>query len=450
MASSSPPSLFYDVYLSFRGNTTRKTIVHQLSTALTSASITIFRDDVRLISGEVVPTDLINGFRRSRIYLVIFSSDYASSKWCLNQLVWMMECWKTDNKLVLPIFYGVDPSDIRNQKGSFADALEMHSSQEQPQTVLEWRAALTQAGNICGWHTKNQRNADLIRNIVKCLQSKGLPTRLNISIYPIRYDMCDEYIKVFLRAGSQEAVIVGICGPGQMGKTAMARVMYDQILLNFDGGCFLTDVGQRSYQPNYLVRLQETLLSEILSESNVNISDTRMGIDMIAQNLCSKRVLVVLDNVDDLRQIYALVGDRKFFGPGSKIIITTTDVQLLELFGVDQFILTRGRPLPENVAAIWEPYQRSRCIVAGLKEYIETFNYQRQEKLRYLQALLLQERQKNETQERVISELLEARGEGSASTACTMTKRNHDECKWWSWKSGKSSLETGNGRWKWR
>lgn len=60
--------------------------------------------------------------------------------------------------LVLPIFYGVDPSDVRNYKGSVADALEKHSSrfEEQPQMVLKWRAALTQVANICGWDTKNE------------------------------------------------------------------------------------------------------------------------------------------------------------------------------------------------------------------------------------------------------------------------------------------------------
>ncbi|XP_004304953.1 PREDICTED: TMV resistance protein N-like [Fragaria vesca subsp. vesca] len=378
MPSSYPPSLFHDVFLSFRGEDTLQSFTRHLSAALTNASITLFRDDAVLVRGKNITAELFNGIHRSRISVIIFSKEYASSKWCLDELVCIMECWKAEDTLVLPIFYGIDPSDIRNQKGRVADALERHSSrfEVQPQMVLKWRAALTQAANICGWDTKKQRKAELIHNIVKSIQSKGLPTRLNISIYPLRYDKCDEYLKVFMQAGSQEVVIVGICGPGQMGKTAMARVIYDQILHNFDGGCFLADVGQRSHQLNYLVRLQETLLSEILSERNVNISDTRMGIDLIAQTLCSKRVLVVLDNVDDLRQVDALIGDRKVFGPGSKIIITTRDVHLLELFGVDQFILAQGRPLPENVAGIWEPYQRSHCVVAGLKDYIETFNHQ--------------------------------------------------------------------------
>ncbi|XP_050380009.1 TMV resistance protein N-like [Argentina anserina] len=415
MATSSPP---HDVFMSFRGPDTRRGFTKHLYAALTRARINTLIDDMHLEVGNMISPTLFNALHMSRMSVVIFSKDYASSSWCLHELVEIMECWKTEGKLVLPIFYDVDPSDIRNQKGRVADALERFSSRfkEQPQVVLKWRAALTQAANICGWDTRNKRLPDLIRDIVKSIQSKGLPTRLNISIYPIRYDICDGYLKLFLQAGSHEVVTVGICGPSQMGKTAMARVMYDQIIENFDGGCFLVDVGQRSDQPKYLVRLQETLLSEILSESNVKISDARMGVDLIAQNLCSKRVFIVLDNVDDLRQIYALVGDHKYFGPGSKIIITTRDVRLLELFGVDQFILAQGRPLPENVGAIWEPYQRSRCVVAGLKEYIETLNNQRREKLRYLRAILLQEPQKNVIQEKLITDLLEARGEGSAST----------------------------------
>ncbi|XP_004304954.1 PREDICTED: TMV resistance protein N-like [Fragaria vesca subsp. vesca] len=391
----------YDVFLSFRGIDTYEGFTSHLYHALKRGSVMAFAVDRDLEVGTTVRPKLLKAIQRSRISVIIVSGNYPFSGWCLDELVCIMELWKREDKLVLPIFYNVDPSDVRIQKGDFVDALEEHhrSSGIEQTTVLKWREALTQLASICGWHIKNERaDGDLILDIVKSIQSKGLPTRLNISIYPLRYDTCDEYLKVFLQAGSQEVVIVGICGPGQMGKTAMGRVMYDQILYNFDGGCFLADVGKRSYQPNYLVRLQETLISDIISESIVKISDTRMGIDMIAQNFCSKRVLVVLDNVDELRQISALVGDRKFFGPGSKIIITTRDVQVLELFGVDQFILAQGRPLPENVAAIWEPHQRSRCVVAGLKEYIETFNQQRREKLRYLQAVLLQERQKTATQ----------------------------------------------------
>ncbi|XP_062017617.1 disease resistance protein Roq1-like [Rosa rugosa] len=365
-----------------------------------------FAADRDLEVGTTSSPKLLKAIQRSRISVIVMSGSYAFSGWCLNELLCIMESWRREDRLVLPIFYNVDPSDVRKQKGGFGEALEEHhrSGRIEQTTMLKWREALTQVANICGWDTKKERHSELVYDIVKSIQSKGLPTRLNISIYPLRYDTCDEYLKGFLQLGSQEVVIVGICGPGQMGKRAMARVMYDQILQNFDGGCFLADVGQRSNQPNYLVHLQETLLSEILSERNVKISDTRMGIDLIAQNLCSKRVLVVLDNVDHLSQIYALVGDCKFFGPGSKIIITTRDVQLLNLFGVDQFILAHGRPLPENVGAIWEPYQRSRCIVAGIKEYIETFNQQRRERLKHLQAVFLQERQKNATQERLILE----------------------------------------------
>lgn len=418
MASSSHPSLVHDVFLNFWGQE-RHNFTNHLYKALYKASLTAARDDFEFGYGF---RDMVTAIQRSRISVVVFTSGYAASRWCLDMLVCIMECWKTQDKLVLPVFYGVDPSDVRKHKGSYAEALEGHSTDFEIHSPIKWREALTQAANICGWDARNERSEEeLICNIVKCIQSKGLPTRLNISIYPLRYDICDEYLNVFLQAGSRDVVIVGICGPSQMGKTAMARVMYDRILHNFDGGCFLADVAQTSNQPNYLVHLQQKLLSDILSERVVRISNASLGVHLIKQKLCSKRVLVVLDNVDDLRQMYALIGDRRCFGSGSKIIITARNVQLLEVFGVDQFILAQGRPLPQNVGAIWEPYQRSRCVVAGLKEYIETFN-QTQERLRYLEALLLQERQKEATQARLISELLEARGQDSASTTCCMTK----------------------------
>jgi hypothetical protein len=191
----------------------------------------------------------------------------------------------------------------------------------------------------------------LVGQVVEDITHKRIPTNLNISIYPLRYDTCHEYLSLFLQVGSKDVLIVGICGPRRMGKTAIAKAIYDQIRSTFEGSSFLTSVGQKSKQPDGLVYLQKKLLSDILLERNIAITNVTRGMDMIKEQLCFKRVLVVLDDVDDLDQLFYLVGKRSWFGLGSKIIITTRKVHLLNVLGVDQILLAQGLPLPQNIEA---------------------------------------------------------------------------------------------------
>lgn len=73
----------------------------------------------------------------ANISVVIFSKDFASSKWCLDELVKILECHKMNGQKVLPVFYHVDPSDVRKQTGRVGDAFVVHAKQfrEMPEKV---------------------------------------------------------------------------------------------------------------------------------------------------------------------------------------------------------------------------------------------------------------------------------------------------------------------------
>lgn len=66
-----------------------------------------------------------------------------------------MECQRTRNQLVLPVFYDVDPSEVRNQKGSFKEAFAQHEKRSDNDNVLRWRMALMEAANLSGFNLKN-------------------------------------------------------------------------------------------------------------------------------------------------------------------------------------------------------------------------------------------------------------------------------------------------------
>lgn len=128
---------------------------------------------------------------------------------------------------------------------------------------------------------------------------------------------------------SSDVMYVGIWGMGGVGKTTLAKAIFNQISPNFDGSSFLHVGSQDSRGNSSLIVLQEKLLKDTLRK-RIEVSSVDHGIELIKQRLQSKRVLIILDDVADVEEIYSLVGGKHWFGPGSRIIITTRDEHLLK------------------------------------------------------------------------------------------------------------------------
>jgi hypothetical protein len=84
--------------------------------------------------------------------VIIFSQNYASSKWCLDELLKILESWKIRGQIAIPVFYEVDPSDVRKQSGSSGDAFAQLVKRKALEMEEEqcFRAALNEAANISG------------------------------------------------------------------------------------------------------------------------------------------------------------------------------------------------------------------------------------------------------------------------------------------------------------
>jgi hypothetical protein len=158
--SSSESQWDHDVFLSFRGEDTRKNFTDHLYSALEGVGIRTFRDDKELRRGETISTELLNAIRGSKISIVVFSRGYASSKWCLDELVEIVRCKNTIGRTLLPIFYHVDPSNVRKQEGTFAEAFAKHEEQfhTHMERVWEWKKALIEAANCSGWDLERVAN----------------------------------------------------------------------------------------------------------------------------------------------------------------------------------------------------------------------------------------------------------------------------------------------------
>jgi len=148
------PSLSrYDIFLNFRGPDTRYSFTGFLYQALSRAGFKTFIDDEELEDGDRISPSLIKAIEASRLSIVVLSENYARSSWCLGELDTIIECMKTKNQLVWPIFYKVEPSTVRYQKNSYDKAMTAHEERygSESSKVLKWRQNLCEVAGLKGF-----------------------------------------------------------------------------------------------------------------------------------------------------------------------------------------------------------------------------------------------------------------------------------------------------------
>ncbi|CAI0464365.1 unnamed protein product [Linum tenue] len=163
-ASLPLPTGDYEVFLSFRGPDTRHEITDVLYHFLIRSKIRTFKHDEDLHVDEGIWPSLVEAMKESRIYVPILSETYAESKWCLKELAEMVEYRKQDKgRIILPIFYKVNPRDVRKQSGAYEEAFKRHMKNFDDKTLQIWKDALKDVGELKGWHVTDK---DGIRKIV--------------------------------------------------------------------------------------------------------------------------------------------------------------------------------------------------------------------------------------------------------------------------------------------
>uniref|UniRef100_A0A6N2KAS0 NB-ARC domain-containing protein n=1 Tax=Salix viminalis TaxID=40686 RepID=A0A6N2KAS0_SALVM len=153
----------------------------------------------------------------------------------------------------------------------------------------------------------SRHESKLIQAIIKDVLNKLDPRYINVATNLVGIDHLVQTISEFLSTTTDEVCMVGIHGMPGIGKTKIAKVVFNQLCYGFEGSCFLLNINETSEQPNGLAHLQEQLLHDILKQNVATINNADRG----------------------MYQLNALVGERSWFGPGSIVIITTKDERLL-------------------------------------------------------------------------------------------------------------------------
>ncbi|CAI8600894.1 unnamed protein product [Vicia faba] len=269
----------------------------------------------------------------------------------------IMEISRARGLDVVPVFYEVDPAEVRHQEGQFGKAFEelRSTTSVNESTKTNWRRDLFDIGSKAG-----NESGD-VKNIVESVSRLLDRTELFVAEHQVGVESrVEAATKLLDIQKSEDVLVLGIWGMGGMGKTTIAKAIYNQIGSKFEGKSFLLNI-REIWETNNQVSLQQQVLGDIYKTMTFKIRDIESGKIILKERLSQNRILFVLDDVNEVDQLNALCGSREWFGPGSRIIITTRDLHILNSCRVDQVHRIEEMDGNESLELFcWHAFKQSR------------------------------------------------------------------------------------------
>ncbi|CAI0396607.1 unnamed protein product [Linum tenue] len=340
----------YDVFISFRGEDVRDNflsiVFHHLNDL---KKLAVYKDDVNLHRGVEISPSLLQAIEVSDVYVVILSRNYANSKWCLEELEKIFQCVERHKRMLIPVTYGMSFNDFYETLPSFSSssAAAARYLQSCGDKLLEgWWGKLIQMLGVD--FTVIRPEMVLIKEIIKAVFqairdsselvkfSSYLSTRGWFGI-----ESKVEQVEALLRSGEKANWTIGLWGAAGIGKTALAEAFFRRFSSRFEASYFFRNFADSlaasgpSLQP--FGNLQSGFFSKLLGDDDAGGGGgTTLPYDLVLRRVGRIKALVVIDDVgDDVSHIGPLKDllngqYSDLFGPGSVVIVTSTNQQLLK------------------------------------------------------------------------------------------------------------------------
>ncbi|CAH8314926.1 unnamed protein product [Eruca vesicaria subsp. sativa] len=234
--------------------------------------------------------------------VIIFSKDCLSSASYLDKLVTVLQWQREKKMLVVPVFYGISPSDI-------VVVPEEHGSDDR---IREWSSALKELRKLPPHQSREGcDDSELVDEIVKTVYEKLFPTKkIGINSRLLEFENLVSKQPWGIRR-------IGMWGMPGIGKTTLAKTVFDQISRSYEASCFIKHFDEAFHEKGIHSLLEEHF-GKTLKELRRIPSD----------KLNEKRTLVVLDDVQNASAAESFLRGVHWFSPGSLIIITSRDKQV--------------------------------------------------------------------------------------------------------------------------
>eukprot|EP00253_Pinus_taeda_P030631 PITA_30631 len=374
-------SYVYQVFLNHRGPDVKEGLATHIYNGLKKLGLSVFLDQPELQRGEELKPQIEGAIRTASVHVAIFSPNYAQSSWCLDELVLMREQMLKSGSTIIPVFYKVEPADLRHTRGGdrvYARHLAALGKKRtfdgqpryDPNTIEEWRNALSAVADIVGFELKDKEESQLVQEVVQQVVKKVRKPPLNVAKYPTGVD---EKIRDVDRTLSQQrqnekVTVLGIVGLGGVGKSTLAKQFFNRERSNYDRSCFLFDIRSKS-----LPSVQSSLLKDLI-QSDAQINSVAEGIERL--KTVSQRCLIILDDIDHIDQMDALCAPViDTIDVGSLILITSRNKDVLRSAGIGESSICTLKGLNGEHSQelfCWHAFGRPSPVV-GFEKVVEEF-----------------------------------------------------------------------------
>ncbi|XP_059067935.1 disease resistance protein Roq1 isoform X2 [Cryptomeria japonica] len=378
-SSSGMKHLPYDVFINHHGQDTKKTVAKSIYEKVNATGLRVFLDKDELQLGDFFPDTLQEAMASASLHIAIFSQNYVQSPWCLAELAFILEL---RNIKFIPIFYHLEPFALRwaiKGKGIYGEALNEPEMKIRygSEMVESWKLALHKASLYTGEIINHQSDEEeAVMNVVIRVLKELKKDLLDVAKHAVGLDELEQHFhdNISVQSSSAEPVqIVGIWGMGGAGKTTLAKQLYNKKSLTIKKSSFLFDVREAARKKR-LHETQKLLLKDLdLKGTDFDFDNVDKGKGTLKSRLRSASVLIVLDDVDHIDQLDALVPAKGSLGKGSLIIVTTRELSVLEQWDISAIYKIRTlNPAHAQQLFCWHAFGQPSPL-SGLKEFAEKF-----------------------------------------------------------------------------